>query len=317
MANYSTFLKRLGIKGEDTRGTVEASPGVWHAVLPSTKFDYSLNLLMDETLRGVMANYPPAPGLKMGVAKIMMPVRALNIGEYFQMLIGTPSSAQQASTAAYLHTFTPGSTLLLPTYTFFYDRSMNVLKYNMGSVYKIKVSSAPDGFVMAEIDAYFKTEASGSIGSPSYTESEELTFQHVDFKLAGSSNTEVKSWSVELSNGMLVKRTMSGSQDAIDFIATKNEAQGEFVIYFANATERDKFVAGSTSSVEIVITGDTIESPYKYTLEILMDDVRYMAFPYDDEDGLLAAKVTWKSFYSNSRPYRVRVTNTYTTYTIV
>ena len=317
MANYSGFLRRLGMKIEDTRGTAETTADKWHEVLGGSEFNYGPELLPDLTFKGVKSEYTPKPGRKNGDFTLLMPLKAMTLGEYICMLLAAPnSSTQQEATTAYLHTWTPGNGLIPQSYTMFFDRSLAVLKYNLCQVAKIKLSSAPDSFVMTEITGMFKTEASGSIGTPSYTTTNELGFQHVDFKIAGSSNTEVKSWSIELSNNLFRKRTMGLSQDAQDFVPLKNEISGEFTIYFANATERDKFVAGTTSSVELVITGDTIETTYEYTVEILIDDIRYSAFPYDTEDDLLAAKVAFKGFYnlSNTRLYRVRVTNTLTSY---
>lgn len=317
MANYAAILKRLGLQKEATRGTVETTPTVFLSVLSESELGYGLQVLPDDALRGTKAKWPSIAGIKDGEGSIKFLVRAQNIGEFLQMLLGNPTSAQQAATTAYLHTFTPdNSTLTLPTYTFFMDRSLNVLKYNLGTVSQLKLSCAADNLIMADATVLFKTEATGSIGSPSYSESGALSFQHVNFKIAGSGNTEVKEWEIVIGNGAFKKRTMSASQDVADILALENTVSGTFTIYFADTTERDKFTALTTTSVEMIATGAVIEGAYSYTVEVLVDTVEYIAFPYQAEDGLLAAKVAWKGVYNNSntRILRARITNTKTSY---
>lgn len=316
MANFSIFSKRLGLKKESVRGVAETTPDSWIAISKDSELTYVLNLLADETIRGVSAAFKSAPGTKDGKGSLKLPVRAQNVGEFFQMLVGNPTSVQQGATTAYKHTFTPDNTLLLPTYTLFLDRGLNILKYDFGSVAQIKLSSVPDGFVAMEVEVMFQAEVAGAIGSPTYTESEEFSFQHITFKIAGASNTEVKSWECSLLNGLFAKRTFTQSQDIGDFVAVNQSASGSFIIYFTDVVERDKFLAGTTSSIQILVEGDTIESPYKYTLDLTLDEIQYKAFPYGEQDGLLAASVTWEAFYNNAntRLYKVDLINTKTAY---
>src|SRR3990167_89802 len=316
MANFASLLKQFGLAKESVRGTAEAEPTVWTAILPESKLDYVQMLYPDETMRAVMAKYPSAAGHRVGAGTIKMPLRASDVGEFFHMLIGDPSSAQQGGTAAYLHTFTPAAVLTPDSYTFFLDRSMNVMKYNLGQVSKITLDISPDNFVMFTADVMFKSEAAGSIGTPSFVESEELTFQHVTFKIDTVANTELKSASIVLENGLFPKRVTSQSQDPEDFIVTQHKWSGAMTIYFEDATERNKFLAGTTSSLQFQIIGDTISGAYKYTVDVFIDKVQYTAFPYGDEDGLLAAAVSFEATYdsTDTRIGYIAITNINTAY---
>lgn len=319
MSEYPTQLQRMGLAKESSRLTAESSPTKWHAIDPGSIMDYMRELIENIGLRAVGTRFAPFAGKKVGVGNLMFPVRAQQIGEYLHMLLGDPSSAQQAATAAYLHTWTlPITATQLDTYTLFMDRALGVLKYNGCSVSEIEFNQSEDGLLMAKVSLMFITEASGSIGSPSYAaESGVLSFQNLVVTIASAANEEVKQMNFTLSNGMERKKNLTANADAEDFLAVgPYVAKGSFVIYFANTTERDKFIAGSTTSLELVWTGANIESTYYYTLEMLFDDIRYKAFAYGAEDGLLAAKVEWEAYYytSNSRAWRTRLTNTITSY---
>lgn len=316
MANFLKQLERWGLAKETTRGTAEAAPSVWLAVSPESKMDLKEIYLPDVALRGVMSRYADAAVYKEGDGIIKFPLRASDIGEIVHMLLGDPTSAQQGGTTAYLHTWTPANTLLPQSYTVFVDRSLNVLKYNGCNVSELKITGTPEDFIQIEAKMMFLNEASGSIGSPSYVESEEMTFQHVTFKIAGTSSTEVKQFECTIKNGLFRKRVTAQVQTPEQLVATMLSADVSFTVYFEDATERDKFIAGTASSIEIVCTGDTISGAFTYTFEVLLDSFVYTAFPYEAEDGLLAAKVVGHAVYntSNSRIMRVRATNITTAY---
>lgn len=201
---------------------------------------------------------------------------------------------------AFKHTFVPLTTLSPQSYSIWFDRSLSCYVYNRCNVASIKLSCSNNGFVEMENKVYFQTEASESIGTQTYVESDPMTVEHVTFKIAGSENNEVKSWDVTLENGLLKKRTMSQTPDITDFVATEYKASGSFVIYFENETERAKYLANTSSSINIDIDGDTIAGSIKYALHLNLYNIQYSAYPFGDEDGLLAAKVTWQAKYSTN-----------------
>lgn len=214
------------------------------------------------------------------------------------------------------HRFTPISVTQPQAYTVFFDHDLAVKAYNGCNVSEIKLTRSPNDFILFDAQVHGRNEASGSIGSPSYSESEEMTFQHDTVSIASSSNTQIKNWDISLKNGLLRQRTTSQSQTVNDLLATEFTANGSFTVYFENETERDKFVAGSSTSLQFTIAGDTIANSIKYTLDILCDEVYYTAFPFDAEDNLLAAKVAWNAVYStsNSRIFKVDLKNIKSSY---
>lgn len=315
----SIEVRRFGLAKETTRGTAVTPAAVWMAVDKDSEIDFTTKLIEDPALRGVNARFPAIAGPQMAQGHIKAPVRAQNIGEFLRMAIGAPSSAQQGVTTAYKHTFTPASTIQLPSYTFHLDRGLSVKKYNLGVVSKLKFSGAAEGLVLMDAEVMAQNEASGDIGTPTYAEAGQLEFFHTTVKFAGSapSTPIVKSWSVELDPGVIPFRPLNQTQYPADFLARgPYKVSGDMVLYFEDETERAKFIAATNTTLEFVIDGANIASSYDYMLDILCSQVRYKAFPFGDEDGLLGAKVKWEAYYdtSTSAIAVVYIINTKTTY---
>lgn len=317
MALYPIEAQRFGLKKEAVRGTAETAPDKWYPVLKGTEFTYSLGLLENDVLKGDPTMMPPIAGSKTGSGKIKLPLDAQSCGELFRSLLGGVSSAQQGGTAAYKHTITLNSTYQKPPYTFFMDYGLDVKKYALGVVKKVSLSGAVDSLGSLEADVLFKSEASGSIGSPSFPTQRYLSFNQMDFKIAGTSNTDVKEWNIEIDNGSAPLRTLNLSQDAVDIVtASKLDIKGGFTIYFQNETERTKFLANTAVALRMLAVGPLIASTYYYTVDVNIYEAHYTAFPFGDDQGLLAAKVAFTGYYSSSdsKAIQIDVTNTAVSY---
>lgn len=317
MTLYAIEANRFGLAKEASRGAAETTPTKWYPTRngpPELALD--LNLLQDTGIRGIAAKYAPIAGIKVGQGKIPLHFDPQMLGEFFYSLLGGKSSAQQGGSAAYLHTFSQ-SGILPPAYTFFLDRSLGVSKYNRGCVKAISLKGGVDNLVEVEADVLFENEASGSIGSPSFPTQRYQSFQNVDFKIAGSSNTNVKEWDLKIDNGAFALRTLAGAQTLTDIMAPNPiSIKGGFTIYFANTTERDKFIANTATTIRILSVGATIASTYKYTTDINIYEAHYDAFPYGEDMGLLAAKASYEGYYStsDSKAIDVAITNADTSY---
>jgi len=313
MAYYGTQLQRFGLAKEATRGTSESAPTKWYQTRGRAELNYALQHLEDQGIRGISAKLPPLAGTKVGDGKIPLYCDAQMLGELCYSLFGGVSSAQQAATVAYKHTFTRAATITPQSYTFFLDRNMNVLKYNNGVVKRLGFKSSVNGLIEVEADVLFKSEASGSIGSPTFPTQKYGSFQQVAVTIAGGASTDVKEWEVNIDNGAKPFRTLAGSQDVNDIVAPDPmTVDGSMLVYFQNATERDKFIANTSVALRFLVEGATIASTYKYTTDINIYDARYKAFPYGEDEGLLAAQAQFEGFYSTSDSKQVQIdlTNT-------
>lgn len=319
MAYASVEQRRFGIAKESVRGTAETTPAKWWPVDKDTKLNYDLQHLNDDALRGIPDKYPSVAGTLVGGGKIKLPLDAQACSELFISLLGGVSSAQQGATSAYKHTITRDLTSIQRTgYTFFMDYGVSIIKkYNLGTVKAITLTGPVDQLVTLEADILFKSEADGAIGSPSFPTQRYMAFNHVDVKLGGSSNTSIRSWQLKIDGGAQPLRTLGLSQDISDIlIKSPLMVTGNFVIFFANDTERDNFLANTTTTLRMLMEQSVIASTYKYTVDINLYKVQYKAVPFGEQDGLLAASVDFDSVYSSSdsKTIQVDITNTDTSY---
>jgi len=94
MANFSVEQKRWGLKKEGTRLTAEATATKWFSADPGSDMKCELSLLADNGLRGVRASYPSHSGKLEADGKIVHPLRANIIDDFFQMLLGAPTTTE-------------------------------------------------------------------------------------------------------------------------------------------------------------------------------------------------------------------------------
>ncbi len=213
---------------------------------------------------------------------------------------------------AFKHTIVRGGTIQRLGYTFFMDRGLSVKKYSLATVKKWVLTVPVDNLIMMEADCLFTTEASGSIGSPAYPTNEFLGFNHATIKLGGVTNTDIHNLTLNIDNGAKGHRTLSQSQDVADIlVAGKFMLDGSFTIYFQDEVERAKFLANTSNTLQITMAGPTIQGTYKYTVDINLYRIHYKAYPFGEQDGLIAAKVDFTGVYSStdSKAIQIDVTN--------
>lgn len=321
MALHSVEVRTLGLKKEASRGSVETTPDKFRAVTADSELTYSRALIEDEAKRGISAKFDSFPGRKDGTGIIKFPtLRVSDVGEFFQMLMGDPVTAQQAATIAYKHTFNipAANNLLLPTYTMFMERGISVQKYNLGSVSAITVAGDQEGAITMESETMFKTEAVGVIGSPTFAgESVPMTFAKAAIDIGGSPDSLIREFSVKLENGLFPLKTLDGNEDVRDLLSKGPFlANGSFVVYFESEVERAKYIAATTSSFKLTLTGPIIASSFPEELVINIRRTQYTAFPYEDQDGLFGASVTFEGRFDlgTSKLVEVELQNRVVTY---
>ena len=214
------------------------------------------------------------------------------------------------------HAFTV-SGLQKQSYTMFLDRDLSVKAYNLCCVKKLALKGSVDGLVEIDSDIIFSAETSGDIGTPSYPTAKYLGCQNVDFKIATTSDTNVKDWDLNLDNSAISHRTLTQSRNIGDVVCGSFfKIEGGFTIYFVNETERAKFLANTAVALEIIGSGETITGSFKNKIDINIYEAHYTAYPFGEDSGLLAAKVTFEGNYStsDSKAIQIDVTNQIVSY---
>lgn len=320
MALFSGRTKALGLTKESARGVAEASASKFRAVLEASELTYTRNLLADEGLRKLNAQFPSKGGRKRLTGAISGQLRASDIGEFIQMLMGDPTTVLDSTADAFKHTF--GSPLvsetLLPTYTLFMDRGVSAQKYNRSSVKSLNFTADQEGIVNWEAEVFAQTESSTSALTPAFAqETRMLNFKDAVVTIAGGASALIKNWNVKLDNALFPLETLGQSEDIQDLLAVGPfTAEFGFTVYLESEVERAKFIAATTSSLKFDITGDLIEDSSFELLSIVLPKTEYEAHPYGIEDGLFAAAVTGKAVYdtATSEIAKIELTNKETSY---
>lgn len=212
---------------------------------------------------------------------------------------------------AMTHTFDLGASIQPPTYTFFMDYGIDVKAYNGCVVSSLNLTGPVDNLVLLEVDFVFLNETAGSsIGAPAFPVQHYLSFQHTSYNIAGSTNTDVKAWTLKLHNGARHRLSLSQSQVPNDIVAPDAfMVDGTMDIDFSTEAERVKFLANTASVQRMLIAGDVIAGAVKFTVDLPVTAPHYEEFPFDYEKNLLASKVKFKGFHNGNSVILPAVTN--------
>lgn len=300
-----TEQKKFGFKRETSRGVPETAPDKFLAVGADSNFDYTAVQIEDDKVRGIPERFPSAPGIRTGSGSLSaVDVEASSIGDLLLGVLGSVSTSQPDGTGApsvYEHRFTRTPSGVLPSFTFFQDRGLSAKRYPLTVIKSVEFTGAVDGKVMAAADVVFKTEEAASPFAGNFGVPEPLLFYQTEIRLGGSINVNVRSWKLTIDNQAEGLRTLNQSRDIQDVIAKgKTQVSGGFEIYFEDETERQRFLSGQNISLEIVLTGNIIESLYPGKLILEMPEIRYSAFPFGDLDGILGAAAAFNAEYNLS-----------------
>ena len=212
---------------------------------------------------------------------------------------------------AFAHTFSLGTGTQPPSYTFFIDWGIDVKAYAMCVVESLNLSGPVDNLVEVEVNFLFATETGGaSIGSPSFPTQRYLSFQHVTYSIAGSQNTDVRSWTLKMTNQAKHHLTLANTQAPQDILAAEAfMVDGTIDIDFQAETERAKMLANTASAQRMNIQGATILGSTKFGVDIPITEPHYSEFPFGYDNAILAAKTPYKGYHNGTSIVLPVVTN--------
>lgn len=309
MVFYSIEQKIMGIGKETTRG-VAVSPSRFIPITADSFIDYRLNLIEDELVRGIFERFPPQAGTKEATGTIGIEVESGNIGEFLLGLLGSVNTQDVGSGGgAYKHIFKRASGISLPTFTLHFDLGMVKKRYPLTGIKSIAFTGAGDGKLSASISVISKTEeTTNETYIPNWQDFKPFMFYQTQIKLDGVAVSFVKDWNLSIDNGSVGIRTLNGSQDITDILAfAKMVYSGGMTIYFENENERNKFLNNTSVNIEIILTGEEIESGYNHQLKFIIPKAHYTAYPFGNVDGLLGAAVGFNGYFSIGSQYGIQV----------
>lgn len=310
-----THRKVFIIKKQGTRLSTEAVPtdGRSIPVLPASEVNLNPNLLPNTKIYGDAEERDSDVGPREWTGTLELEPGADLLGELLLSLLGKVTTDQPdvgGAPTVFRHKFVSHPTTdEHPLYTLFADRKTEAKKYGATAVNQMTFTFPVDGRVAVSADIMTLTEESGATLTPDFTaDLESLLFSDVSIDIAGVTSSQIRQVSVQINHNQVVKRVLNVSRDGVNICAGPLEVTGGFQIFFENATERDKFIAGSVSDVLILVQGQVLEDVQKATLQIDMPRVKYDAAPFGDEDGAQVIDFTFRAVRDTSSGFQVEAT---------
>ena len=313
MADTGIREKVVGVGKEGTRLTLTAATR-WLAPESGSEFQMTRALLEDNATRDIKEKFPSVLGRKFASGSIVnLPVEQNNdFALLVDSVMGKNAGAGSVQTDAYVHVFTPATVLIPDTLSFVVDRGGVIADkgYNGCLVKKLSLSQEADERLMCNAEIIGLNEAAGTIGSATFADPNPFKFSDVSsIAIGGASNgANVTAWSMEIDNQAKLKNVLDGNETSSDIICVDGiVVTGTFQIYFVDSTERDKFVAGSTSDIVITYIGDKISTD-SYRLIIDAHKLQYNAYPWGDMNGMFGASVSFNGYYSTGDTQTLTIT---------
>lgn len=181
---------------------------------------------------------------------------------------------------------------------------VNILALNFSTTDKILKATC--GIIAKNIGSVEKTGLSLEATKPFVWENAVIKIGGVD---AGNINNNLESFGVTWDNRCVAKYFLNNTAIPGKFIRDGfRTIPVSFIIDFVDRTEYDYFIAGTERYFQVKFEGAVCDDPVKYTLQIDMPLVRYLAFPLNiGGPGRLTCAVTGKAKY-HSDGYALKAT---------
>lgn len=277
---------QLGTAEESTYGT-PVTVNRFYEVLPGESLDRNQTIIQSRGLRpGIRHALGSRRALvqRSGGGTIPMEIATTDFGRWFKhMLGGTPSIAQQAATAAYLQTFTPGA---LPTGLTIQkgveqvDGTVKPFTFHGCKIPAWEISISRGGIAQLSVDIDAEdVDVATALATASYTTGlkvfhfAQATLKKDTVAIAGVSDANIRG-----TNALDTERFFLGTSGLketpleTDFRTYSGSIKAEFrdLATFYNA-----FAADTSLQLDLVFTGDAIEGAYDEELTITLHDVRF------------------------------------------
>lgn len=167
---------------------------------------------------------------------------------------------------------------------------VNTLALNFSTTDKILKATC--GIIAKNLGSIEKTGLSLETTNP-------FVWENAVIKIGGSQNNNLESFGITWDNKCIAKYFLNNAAIPGKIIRDGfRTIPVSFVIDFVDRIEYDYFIAGTERSFQVKFEGAVCDSPVKYTLQIDLPLVRYLAYPINiGGPGRLTCAVTGKAKY--------------------
>jgi len=240
---------------------------------------------------------------------IEFPVEPENgIGWYLKWALGSVSSAKQGETSAYKHTFKSADDIKSFTGRIGADTDERVLGGCLLNSLALRFAHGEEIRGVAEVFA--AEEAKGSIGSPTFSALDPFVFSQATVEFADTAKAIVAEGEVRINNRIPFDRGVLGSRYFPKIRVGKRLVDGRLSLFFDDATEYDRFLAGTEFKLELLTAGPAIGATgYNYTLNLIMTKCVYLrdTAPHIDRRELIVLDAPFQAFYDSTSATEITV----------
>lgn len=200
------------------------------------------------------------------------------------------------------HTFTRASTATPPSYTLWVNNTTNYPQWAGCMLNKLEISGKAKEFIEINADWSGMAYAAGITHALTYSPRNPFKFNQAVMTIAGSGSTNYEDFKVSVDNMVEVQHVLGSTIYGQKIYSKGYKISGSLSFIVENSTEWAKFIAGTSTTITIAITGTDLvgATAIPYSLTITIPQVQYKAAPWPLPDGLIKINFTWEAIYNVS-----------------
>lgn len=200
------------------------------------------------------------------------------------------------------HTFTRVSSASLPSYSWWWKTGLDYGTFAGCMLNKLEIDIKNKEFIIADADWAGLLYADGSTKTVSYSALMPFKFDQAALTVGGSSNTDIEELKVTFDNMVEPVHVVGNTISATKIFSKGLRVTVSGTIIMENTTELAKFLAGTTTSFVVTITGAEAISGVAGTvypqLVFNIPEARYQAFPLPLPRDLIKVAFTAVGIYN-------------------
>ncbi len=226
------------------------------------------------------------------------------------------TSASTTTVPVFTHTFVRQAVAQLPTYSFWFDKNPLYPQFAGCMLNKLDIDIKAKEFVHADTEwVGLSYDATGITHSPTYSPIKPFRFNQAVVKIDGSSILNYDNIKVSIDNMVKADHALASTIYPAKIYSEGMRVEVSMDLFFEDATQYNKFLAGTTCSLEVILThSDDISgaaSGQKYILDITIPVVFYKTANLPIPTGILKIAFSGEGVYdtNTSKTISVALTN--------
>lgn len=208
------------------------------------------------------------------------------------------------------HAFSRLADAELPTYSWWQENGLNYPQFAGCALNSLELDIKAKEFILATADwAGMKYEAGGTTKATSYSAKQPFKFNQAALTVGGSANTNYEEIKIKFDDQAELLHVIGSGIDAEKVYSKGMMVSLSATLIVENSTEWDKFIAGSSTSFALAITGSEMAGgSTPFSLAVDLPEVYYQAAPIPIGKDLIKIVFTAVAKLNVSAGYTSKVT---------